>query len=311
MELAQGVGQALPLFIGQLAVPHLVLVDPPHGRKKTGGELGARHFHREDCHRQTALDRHVLGHIEGQRSLAHPRTSSQHDHVGGLKARGFFVQIRQAGGNPSNPGGRIPVVQLLNPIHHLSQNGLDGHKAAGGTCTGLGNLEHLGLRLIQQGLGVLAGRRQGAGSDLIAYRHQFAKNCTFTDDFAIAAYVCGRWRTVGDFSQIGEAAHVFGFAILFEGLIHRNHVGRLAHFDQLGDLPEDTAMVIPVEVHLIDDVPHPLPDRVVDQQAANQRLLRLDGVRGQPQGGHGGIFVGGGILAHGGLTGRTAQGRLD
>ena len=49
-------------------------------------------------------------------------------------------------------------------------------------------------------------------------------------------------------------------------------------------------MVVPIEIRLIDNVADTLPHGIVDQQAAQQGLLRLNGMGGQTQRGHDRIF---------------------
>jgi hypothetical protein len=78
--------------------------------------------------------------------------------------------------------------------------------------------------------------------------------------------------------------------VLLQRLINGNHVRRLAEFDEACNLTEDAAVIVSIKISLIDDVADTLPYGVVDQQTAQQRLLRLDGMRGQTQGGHHGIF---------------------
>jgi hypothetical protein len=59
-------------------------------------------------------------------------------------------------------------------------------------------------------------------------------------------------------------------AVLLQRLINRHHVRRLAQLDQARNLTEDPAVIVPIEISLIDDVADTLPHGVVDQQAPSK-----------------------------------------
>src|SRR5690606_33293787 len=67
------------------------------------------------------------------------------------------------------------------------------------------------------------------------------------------------------------------------GLPHRDHVGGVVPVDQALHLLPDQPVLVAIEVVLPDDVGDLVEGAVVEQQAADHRLFRLDRVRRHPQ----------------------------
>ena len=167
----------------------------------------------------------------------------------------------------------------FHALDHFAEQGLDRTKplllrlpASAISKTGLG--------LVEQRLDVAPGRIERIAGDFVADGDQLAQHGTLAHDLGVAPDVGGRGRVVGDLAEIGEATGLIDLVRLFDGLKHRHHVGRTAHLDQLADVAEDAAMVVAVEIGLAHHVADAVPGGIVEQQAADQRLLGLDGMRG-------------------------------
>ena len=80
-------------------------------------------------------------------------------------------------------------------------------------------------------------------------------------------------------AEVGQAAGAVLVLARLDRLGDRDHVGRLALLDQLGDVAEDAAVVVAVEILGRDQVGDLVEGLVVEQQAAQQRLLGLDRMR--------------------------------
>ena len=227
------------------------------------------------------FDADVLGDVERESGLAHRRAAGHDDHVARLQTGGHLVQIVETGRHAGDVGGIFPVVKLLDAVDDIAQQRRDGPEALHRFGAGLGDLEHPLLGLVEQLLGVATGGVEGAGGDIVADGDQLSEHGPLVDDFGIAANIGRRRRGVGDFAQIGHAARLLDLVALFDGLVDRHHVGRLAHRDQFADVGEDAPVVVAVEIALGDDIGDAVPGRVVEQQAADQRLLGLDRMRRQ------------------------------
>jgi hypothetical protein len=111
-----------------------------------------------------------------------------------------------------------------------------------------------------------------------------AQDRAFADDLGITADVRRRWRAVGDFTEIGQAAGLIDFVGLFDRFIHSHHVGRPATLDQLADMAKNPPVIVAIKIAFTDDIRNAIPSAVIEQQAADQRLFRLDRMRRQTQG---------------------------
>ena len=78
--------------------------------------------------------------------------------------------------------------------------------------------------------------------------------------------------------QVDQPAHLFGLAAGGHGFVDGDDVSRLGAVDELDDVLEDDAVIVAVKVFSADEVGDTVPGCVVQQQAAQHRLLGLDGV---------------------------------
>ena len=201
----------------------------------------------------------------------------------------------KAGRQAGNVGRILAVVEHLDALDHVAQQRRDRLETLHVAIAGLGDLEDLLLGDIEQLLDVATCRIECGAGDFIADGHQLAQHRPLMHDLGIAADIGRRRRRVGDFAQIGKAAGLLDLVGLLDGLEHGDHVGRTGGIDQLADMREDAAVIVAIEIRLADDIGDALPGIVVEQQAAEQRLLCLDGMRRQLERGHLGIRLNEGL----------------
>ena len=79
--------------------------------------------------------------------------------------------------------------------------------------------------------------------------------------------------------QVTNAANALQLAAQLQRFRHREDIGRFIVFDQLGNMPIDAAMIVAVKIFIADDIADTIPRLVIQQQAAEYRLLRLDRMR--------------------------------
>jgi len=82
----------------------------------------------------------------------------------------------------------------------------------------------------------------------------------------------------------GVPARLFRLARGLERLVGRHDVGGTRQPDQLGHLLPDQPVVVAIEIVFLDEVRDAVPGGVVQQEAAQHRLLRLHRVRRDAQG---------------------------
>ncbi|MNI52311.1 hypothetical protein D3C73_1070780 [compost metagenome] len=175
------------------------------------------------------------------------------------------------------------MVELVNAFDHLGQQRLDLLETGRAARAFLGNLEDLGFCFIQQLARFLALRVQGGRRDLVGNRHQLAQHGALAHDLGVAADVGGRRGVVRQRVQIRQAARVFGLAGADQRFVDGDDVGGPRQADQTGDVVPDQPVVVAVEVLFDQHVGNTVPRGVVQQQTAQHRLLRLDGMGGNAQ----------------------------
>jgi hypothetical protein len=175
------------------------------------------------------------------------RSAGDDDHVAGLEARGLHVEVVEAGRDAGDVRGMLAVVELLDAVHHLAQQRLDGGEALRGARAGVLDLEDLRLGLVEQPWPP-ARRIEGAGGDLVAHRHQLAQDGPLADDLGVALDVGGRRRVVGDLAEIGHAAGLLGDSAAFSSDSYTVTTSAGGRPRSAGDVAEDAAMVVAVEI---------------------------------------------------------------
>ena len=112
---ADGVGDLLPVGLGQVAVAHLLGVDPGLGAEHALGELELAHLEREEQHRPVGLERGVGGHAERAAPSCRPTGGRRRtSRALGCRPDEQLVEVDVAGGHA---GDRLaPLVELLEPV---------------------------------------------------------------------------------------------------------------------------------------------------------------------------------------------------
>ena len=113
---------------------------------------------------------------------------------------------------------------------------------------------------------VLAHRVERGVGDLGADLRQAALHRALAHDLGVAPDVVRGRRVLRQRAEIGGAAGLVLVLARLDRLGHRDHVGRLAVLDQLGDVAADAAMVVAVEIVARDEVGDAVPGLVVEQQ---------------------------------------------
>ena len=127
-----------------------MLIDPPHGTDHAQRELRSRHFHAEHRCRFFEVQRDVFHNIHCQRGFTHRRPRRNHDQFALLQAGGHAIQIDVAGGKTDHIILVLAAVEHVNALHGLGQQRIYFHEALFGFGANLGDLEHLGLGLVDQ-----------------------------------------------------------------------------------------------------------------------------------------------------------------
>ncbi|MCY1217862.1 hypothetical protein D9M72_297920 [compost metagenome] len=280
-QLLDGLGQARPLFVAELAGAQVALVDAADGTHDTHRQLGGAHFHREHRHRQPLFERHVLGDVDRQRGLAHRRTRGQHDHVARLQARGHLVEVVEARAHARD------VVRVLGHLGHaveqLDHQGIHALEALLHPRAFFADVEDLLLGFVQDLVDRLALRIEGVGGDLVGGGHELAQDGALAHDLGVAPDVARARHVLRERVQVDQPADVVGLAEVLQLLEDRDHVGRLAGIDQPADGRVDQLVLMAVEVAVDQQVAHAVPGAVVQQQAPQHTGFGLDGMRRNAQ----------------------------
>ena len=155
------------------------------------------HFHREDDHRLLELERHVFADVHRERGLAHRRPARDDHEVAGLEPGGHAVQIGVAGGHAGHVGRVVAVVELLDAVDDLQQHVLQHRERALPAHALLGDVQDLGLGLVEHRLRAAAEGVVGGVRDLARGGRKAAQDRALAHDVRVMADV-GRGRHVGD-----------------------------------------------------------------------------------------------------------------
>ena len=127
LELLGGASDARPVVLGEFAAADVAEVHAAHRREHAREDLIGGHFQREDGDRRAypLLQRGVLGHVDGQRGLAHRRPARNDQQIAAAQPAGDFVEIDEARGQAARLV-RI-VVQIVDLIDQRRQRLLRAH----------------------------------------------------------------------------------------------------------------------------------------------------------------------------------------
>ena len=183
-----------------------------------------------------------------------------------------------------NPDG-TPVIglslpgQLVDALHHAGQHVLDRNGLAASGAAPFRDLQDSALGVVQQ---LARGTSLGAECrlrDLRAGPDEIAKHRALADDLRVRDDVRGVGGVLGEVREIGEPSRRVEQPVPVEPLRHGDRVARTPFVAQTRHRVEHSAMVAPVEVRRGDHVRDSIPGAVVDQDAAQYRLLGVDRVR--------------------------------
>ena len=257
-----------------------------------GGELLGRHFQREEAD-DAAVDGgdmavgprlaamrlgDVVGDVGGERGLAHAGAAGDDDQVGRLQAAHLGVEVLQAGGE----AGQLAVA-LIGAGRHVDRGG----QRLGEALEARAEAARLG-DLVELALGVL---------DLLARREIDRRVERHIDHVLADADQVSPHREVGDGAAVvggvddgggfgGEAGEILAgvepadvHVGRQEGL-QRDRRGDLAGADQVRGQLIELLMDRLEEMLRLEKIGDPVERLVVDDDGAEQRLLRLDVLRG-------------------------------
>ena len=92
-QLTHGLGQALPVFLRQVATAHLVTVDSSFRTQHPGDQLLGRHFQAEDTYDFFLFHGGILGNIQNKAGFSQARASCHNGKFGGYQPGGEIVQL--------------------------------------------------------------------------------------------------------------------------------------------------------------------------------------------------------------------------
>ena len=211
-------------------------------------------------------------HVQRDGGLAHAGAPGHQDQFGVVQAEDRPVQIGKAGRHTGDlvARGRSRVHLLKDVLHDLG----DRLQPADGTALPQGI--DLALRGLELGLR-LAGLLIDEIVDLIRRLAQPAQQRTVAHDGRVLQHVCRRWRDAHDLGHVAlavvlvDAAH----AHLRE---HRHRVDRLAVGKHRVDRLVDVAVELDIKFIGFQPLQHIRHALGVDQQRADDRLLRRGGI---------------------------------
>jgi len=239
----------------------------------------AAHLHAEDRHRHQRMQRDVLGDIERERGLAHRGTPGDDDQLARLQARGLGVEVVEAGRHPGDVGGIVAVVEVIDALQHAREHRLDLLQPHAVPGAGLADLENARLGLVQELPHLLAARAERALGDLGGDLGEAPLHRALAHQLRVAPDVERARGVLRQRPEVGGAPGLVPVLARLDRFRHRDHVGGSAGLDQLRDVAPDAAVVVPVEVPGRDQVGDAVECLVVEEQPAEERLLRLDRVR--------------------------------
>ena len=269
--------QPRPVFRVQPPGADLLLIDPSERREHPHHELLGRHLHAEHHDGLPGAYRRLLDEVHHERGLSHRRTSRHDDQIAPLQAGRLPVEILESGRHPGDRA--VTPGQLVDASHHVGQHVPDGDRLLPARVAPLGDLEDAALRVVQQLVRRPPLRPVRRLRDLVAGPDQIAKHRALADDLRVGDDVRRAGGVPGELGKVGEAARGFELAVPVEPLRHGDRVAGPSLVAQARDRVEHGTMVVAVELPPGEDVGDPVPGAVVDEDAAEDRLLGLDRVR--------------------------------
>ena len=223
----------------------------------------------------------MLGNVDRQRRLAHGRSGRQHNQVAGLKSGSQSVQIIKTGRHTRHI---VRVVgHLGDAVQQRHHQRIHGLKTLLGARSLFADIEDLLLGFIQNAGHGPPLRVEGVGAYLVAGTDQFAQNRTLPDNFCVAPDIASAGHVLRQRIQVGQTTDFLGPALSRKLLKNSDNVGRSGQVDQCPNGCEHHAVLKAVEVVFLQQIAHPIPCRIVEQQPPEDTGFRLDRVRWNAQ----------------------------
>ena len=256
-----------------------------------GGELLGRHLEREET------DHGAVGHlglavlavflaiglggieadVGGERAFAHRRPARQDDQVRPVQAAQQLVELEQARGDAGELAG--PVIGRFGGDRGLGKGGAERPEAAFGLA-GAGEVVELLFRTLDlRQRGVLDVAAEGAVHHAFAEIDELPAEIEIVHRPAERAGIDDMHRGRRQARQVGAAAGRLHVLVLLDIGLERDGAHHLAALDQPRQRAEQLAVQGIGEMLRAQELGHPLVGGVVDQDGAQQRLLRLEIVR--------------------------------
>src|SRR5690606_26236631 len=107
---------------------------------------------------------------------------------------------------------------------------------------------------------------------------QLTQGGTLADDGRIGADIRSRGTTHRQLTEVRKATDLIRKAFAVKILSQSHNTKWLVARSQPDHRAKDQAMIMPIEVSLADQLRNPLPCAVLQHNAAQHRLFRLDGM---------------------------------
>ena len=291
LEVLAHLDDAVEVAADQLALADLLGRDARLFRQDAVGQLLGRHFEREEADHGTVRDlglpilavllaiglHGVERDVGGERGLSHRGTAGQDQKIGLVQAAQQLVELAQTGGHAGQLAGA--VVGGLGGAHRIGQGLAERLEAAVGLADAGQVIELLlgDLDLLDRGF--LERRLEGAVHYVLAQRDQLAQQEEVVHQPAEVAGVDHVHRRSRQARQIGRAASGLHVVVVFDVGLQGDRADQLAPLDQPGEGVEQLAVQRIGEMLTLEEFRDPVIGGVVDQDRAQQRLLRLEVVR--------------------------------
>ena len=274
-------GQSGPVVVAQPAGTDSLLVDSAKRGEHPHGELLGRHFHAEHDDGQLVPNRCLFDDVHRERGLSHGGAPCDDDQVSALQAGRHPVEIAESGRDARN---RVFLSgQLVDALHHIGEHVPDGHRFTPARAAPFRNLEDAPFRFVEQFESSAPLRAKRRFRDFGAGPDQLPKYRTLADNFRVGDDVCGTGGVFGELREIGESSRGLELTVALEPLRHGDGVARPPFVAKARDRIEHDPMVVAVEMRRGEDTGDSVPGSVVDEDAAENRLLGFDRVRRDPK----------------------------
>ena len=236
---------------------------------------------REVAHPLPRRTRPHLG-IERLR-FPHARASGDDDEVAFLQACRHPVEIAEAGRDAGHFGRVVAVVQELDSIDDLREELRQLGELLLSARALLGDVQHLRFGFVEHVACAATERVVRGVRDLPGGRSELAQDRALAHDRRVVPDIGGGRHVLHERPQIRQPADIIELLHRRERFRDRHDVRRLAVAEQPDDVRIDQPVRLAVEIGLAERIADAVGSFVVEQQAAQHRLLRLDRVRRQLQ----------------------------